>query len=438
MSDSSAVAVKAKFIVHLDSEIESPASSNRSPNNHRFAKAIAIATSVFLLAAGLSARLTATTNGGSAGIRARSLQQRTPFFFGDEFYVDSDLDIEVSKGLTVRPIAWTGKPVPYADGGESKLKYHTESDAAGVISMDPTDPLNSGYVYLANSEEDDGKGGVFGIYFDKDGNVLEYKNLLPGTTWNCGGGHTPWNTWVSCEEHEAGQCYEIDPVSEKTQMTVLGGDGGQYESVACDDRDPSNLKFFTTEDHERGALRRYETGDYGWGALHGGGTTTFLNVLDDENYEWTTDEELARDSAEKYYPKTEGVQVHEGKLYFMSKEDESLIVLDLEDMTYETEATGKKMYGEGDFGDQPDQNYFGPTRKYMYFTEDGGENPGVHARYGDDGTYFTLFQGVEGGRYDGDETVGIALSPDHKKFYAGFQDYGIIFEVTRNDGRAFE
>merc|ERR1719444_529513 len=64
----------------------------------------------------------------------------------------------------------------------------------------------------------------------------------------------------------------------------------------------------------------------------------------------------------------------------MSKEDQSLIVLDLETMTYETEATGKKMYGEGDFGDQPDQNYFGPTRKFMYFTEDGGGDPGVHAR----------------------------------------------------------
>ncbi|KAL7526097.1 hypothetical protein ACHAWF_001629, partial [Thalassiosira exigua] len=211
-----------------------------------------------------------------------------------------------------------------------------------------------------------------------------------------------------------------------------------YESMACDDRDRSNLKFFTTEDHERGALRRYETSEYGWGALHGGGSTTFLHILDDNTYEWTTDEELGRDSAEEYFPNAEGIQVHEGKLYFMSKVDRKLLVLDLEDMTYTAEITGKKMYGEGDFGDQPDQNYFGPTRKFMYFTEDGGGDPGVHARYGDDGTYFTLFQAIEGGRHDGDETVGIALSPDHTRFYAGFQEYGILFEITRDDGRAFE
>ncbi|KAL7546102.1 hypothetical protein ACHAWF_009434, partial [Thalassiosira exigua] len=270
-----------------------------------------------------------------------------PFFFGEEFYYDEDLDIDVSVGLTVKPIAWTGRPVPYADGGESKSNYHEDSDAAGIISMNPADPLNSGYVYVANAEKGDGEGGVYGIYFDKDGNILEYKALLTGTTDNCGGGYTPWNTWVTCEEYSEGQVYEIDPVSGDTKKTALGGNGGRYESMACDDRDRANLKFFTTEDHERGALRRYETTEFGWGALHGGGTETFLNIIDGNTYEWTTDEELARDSAERDFPNSEGIQVHEGKLYFMSKVDRKLLVLDLENMTYTTEITGKKMYGEG-------------------------------------------------------------------------------------------
>ena len=121
-----------------------------------------------------------------------------------------------------------------------------------------------------------------------------------------------------------------------------------------------------------------------------------------------------------------------------SKKEKKMLVLDLEDMTYETELTGKKMYGEGDFGSQPDQNFFGPTRKYLYFTEDGGNDPGLYARYGEDGTYFALFQAIPGGIFSGDETVGIALSPDHKILYAGFQEYGIIFEVKRDDGLAFE
>ena len=134
----------------------------------------------------------------------------------------------------------------------------------------------------------------------------------------------------------------------------------------------------------------------------------------------------------------EGIQVHEGKVYFMSKLKQILIILDQDNMTWASEGTGKKFYGEGSFGGQPDQHMFGPTRKYIYFTEDGSNDPGVYARFGDDGTYFTMFQAIAGGIHTDDETIGIALSPDNKRFYAGFQDNGYIFEFTRLDGLAFE
>ena len=48
------------------------------------------------------------------------------------------------------------------------------SDAAGIIPLNPDNPLEDGYVYVANSEEGDGQGGVYGLYFDKDGNVADY------------------------------------------------------------------------------------------------------------------------------------------------------------------------------------------------------------------------------------------------------------------------
>ena len=121
----------------------------------------------------------------------------------------------------------------------------------------------------------------------------------------------------------------------------------------------------------------------------------------------------------------------------MSKEFQRMFILDLENFTYTAESTGKKFYGEGSFGGQPDQNMFGPTRKYLYFTEDGSTDPGIYARY-NDGTYFTMFQAIRGGIHTDDETIGIALSPDHKRFYAGFQDNGYIFEFTREDGLRFE
>ena len=74
--------------------------------------------------------------------------------------------------MTVSLIAQTGAKVQYANGNESMDEWHTSTDAAGIVSMNPKDSLNSGYVYLSNSEEDNGKAGVYGLYFDKDGNIL--------------------------------------------------------------------------------------------------------------------------------------------------------------------------------------------------------------------------------------------------------------------------
>jgi len=137
--------------------------------------------------------------------------------------------------------------------------------------------------------------------------------------------------------------------------------------------------------------------------------------------------DVGRKSAEEYFRNSEGIQVHEGNVYFMSKKEHKMFIL-YHNMTWTSEESGVKFYGEGSFDGQPDQHLFGPSRKYIYFTEDGSEDPGVYARFGDDGTYFTMFQAIAGGIHTDDETIGIALSPDGKRFYAGYQE-GYIFEV---------
>lgn len=142
------------------------------------------------------------------------------------------LGIKVSKGITVRVIANAGRPINLARGKKSSIPFHSSPDGAAVFPL-----TNGGYVYVSNSEVQDNRGGVYGVYMDDDGNVFDYKRLLSGTTRNCSGGATPWKTYVSCEEFGSGQCYQVDPdpASEHhllPEKTVLGGkDGGNYEAV---------------------------------------------------------------------------------------------------------------------------------------------------------------------------------------------------------------
>ena len=142
------------------------------------------------------------------------------------------LGIKVSKGITVRVIANAGRFVNLANGDKSDLPFHSAPDGAAVFPL-----TNGGYVYVSNSEVQDNRGGVYGVYMDDDGNVIDYKRLLSGTTRNCSGGATPWKTYVSCEEYGSGQCYQVDPdpASEHhllPEKTVLGGKGGgNYEAV---------------------------------------------------------------------------------------------------------------------------------------------------------------------------------------------------------------
>jgi hypothetical protein len=362
------------------------------------------------------------------------------FIYGESFYTDDNLGIQISVGLTAKRIAQTGSRVNYADGGQSSISYHGMMDAAGIAPLP-----GGGYVYMSNSEKSSGTGGVYGLYFNKDGEIINYKALLTGTSRNCGGGISPWNTWISCEEVGGGQCWQVEPNPDSPnhnspKATLLGGSsGGSYETVAVDNTNPDGPIFFTTEDTSNGELRRFKADGNGWDALHVGGQTTYLEFLSGNRFQWTSSLSAGETSAANYYPNAEGIVYHNSTLYFVAKVTRTLFILDLNDKTYTSERTGSSWVGQGSFNSQPDQIIESDLdiRKYIYFTEDGGDAPGVHVR-DKDGKYYSMARGIPGGRYSGDETVGIAFSPDRKKFYFGFQDAGVLMEVTRDDGLPFD
>jgi uncharacterized protein len=331
---------------------------------------------------------------------------------------------------------------------------------AGQTFPDTRPGKSGGYIYVSNSEmrpgdpgvNGTGKGGVGALSFDADGNVWDYRMILQGSTANCGGGKTPWNAWISCEEYNNGIAYQVDPTGQREVSRITMGVHfpGLLESFAYDIRDNNRAQFFITEDsNETGVLRRFRPTNPNWRdpwtILTGDGSTDFLLLHPTLNnsdgygiqgsFNWTTNRQLANANSAALYPSTEGVDVDNGILYLISKEFKLLYLLDLDKGIYTASSTK-----QGAFDGQPDQiqrllsssQHGRSDDSLLFFTEDGGRLAGVHARLRD-GTFCTI---VESAVYS-DETTGLAFSPDGKRMYLAYQDNGLLFEVTRRDGLAF-
>jgi len=256
----------------------------------------------------------------------------------------------LSEGLTARVIATTGFTVQYDTGGQSAINFHNQPDF-GTTFVDTRPGNEGGWIFPINAEVNSGGGGVGAITFDVNGNVIGYEMLLTGTSRNCGGGPTPWNTWISCEEAPGGQNWQVDPTGVRTPSVItLGNDGGLFESFAYELVAQGSPMFFVTEDRyvmetemyqmksnelshtcrnfriifvvlfshsNRGSstgapLRRWRPDapvnwNDPWNILHGSGTTDYLLINDaTKTFSWTSDKSAATANANTWYPGTEG------------------------------------------------------------------------------------------------------------------------------------
>ena len=335
----------------------------------------------------------------------------------------------LSQGLSSRILAQSGERVDYDNGGRSAIDCHDLPDMGATFAND-----DGGYIYVSNSEVRDATfdGGVGAFRFDANGNLFDYRMILENTRSNCGGGRTPWGAWISCEEFPNGRIWQTDPKGEREATTITMGDGverGLFESFAYDVRDRDEPQFFATEDHNQGRLRRFipNNPDWSdpWNMLTGGGQMSYLLLEPNSDgrgrFSWTTDRDEADQNAGTYYPNSEGIDILDENLYFVSKVFKTLFVLNLDTGFYVNQTTKR-----GLFNDQPDQLQRiladDDSEELLYFTEDGPRNAGIHGR-SKSGRYFTI---LEGATLTG-ETTGLAFSPDGMKMYFAFQGPGTIF-----------
>jgi uncharacterized protein len=347
--------------------------------------------------------------------------------------------LQLSSGLTARILARSGQRARYGNGSLSQEQVHLYPDF-GVCFVD-TDPQNAGgWIYVSNSEDKNKSlGGVGSFVFNAAGELIKYWMLLTETTANCGGGVTPWETYITCEETRNGLVWQVDPLGIRTpEVITLGSEGGIFESFAYDLVTGDTPQFFLTEDEERGPLRRWIPSDPNWSdpwsILTGNGTTDYL-MLHPANgtFSWTSDKSAAQRIAAVHFPNSEGIDCYNGTLYFITKVHKAMYVLNLRNGRYQKQSTNI-----GDFNGQPDQvvRVFRDDDQLLFFTEDGGDRPGIYARRKSSRDFIPIAESSVYVNAD-QESTGIAFSPDRRHLYFAIQDAGIFYDVTRLDGLPF-
>lgn len=176
--------------------------------------------------------------------------------------------IMLPAGFRSRRLARSWETVP----GTGHL-WHLAPDGGAVF------PTGDGWTYVSNSETF--PGGVGALEFDRRGEVVAARSILPALTWsNCAGGATPWGTWLSCEEWEYGRVWECDPTGVAAPRLHLSLGVFAHEAVAAD---PVDRCLYLTEDRPDGCLYRFDPDR--WGDLSVGRLSVAI-VAADSSVTW--------------------------------------------------------------------------------------------------------------------------------------------------------
>ena len=329
--------------------------------------------------------------------------------------------IRLPAGFSARLVGMTGQVVP-----GTRYVWHGWPDGGATFAAGAGD-----WVYVSNCELIGTRGGASAIRFDASGEIVDAYRILAGTARNCAGGSTPWNTWMSCEEHGSGVVWECDPFAPGQGIARPAMGAFAHEAAVVD---PQTGYVFMTEDSREGRFYRFRPGrqeDLSSGALEAasvssGGDVTWVPASPRRPY---------RGGDTTTFSRGEGAWFANGCVYFCTTGD---------NLVWAFETAGNRLEI---IYDAALIRAGAPLR--------APDNVTVHERSGDifvaedeDDLQLVLLADHNGQRiaapflqlegHSGSEVTGPAFSPDGTRLYfssqrgtdGGLNGPGMTFEVT--------
>lgn len=241
--------------------------------------------------------------------------------------------VMLPEGFRSRLIARGGTPV----GG---YVWHFSPDGQATFRT-----KDGGYVLVSNAENPiPTGGGASAIKFSADGEIERAYRIL-NSNMNCGGGPTPWGTWLSGEEHPGGMIWEADPAGILPAQPRPALGNFPHEAAAVD---PVTGHVYETEDQGEGGFYRFRPdayGDLSSGVLEiaevrpDGGVV--WHEVPDPNLFLPGRETRTQVAAATPFDGGEGIWHDEGIIYFTTKGDRRVWAHDIAAQTIEIVFDGK-------------------------------------------------------------------------------------------------